>query len=42
MLEEPRELLDLARFALEAPPEAPPKELPPREEPPDGTLRLPA
>lgn len=41
MLEEPRELLDLARFALEAPPEAPPKELPPREEL-DGTLRLPA
>jgi hypothetical protein len=41
MLEEPRELLALARFALEAPPEAPPKELLPREEL-DGMLRLPA
>jgi hypothetical protein len=41
MLEAPRELLARARFALEAPPEAPPKELPPRDEL-CGMLRLPA
>jgi hypothetical protein len=41
MLEAPRELLERARFALDAPPEAPLNELPPREEL-CGMLRLPA